>query len=209
MKDRNVKIKFYLRGLATGIAVAVVLLTAASGGKDRTISESDLAAKAEGLGTEAVPGSKIQDQENEFEGRKDHPAGGEKEPLAPDGTESSQFNDTVPETETETEAETETETETETVPETGTETEAETGTETETETEAGTEPEVVLIVIQSGNGSEAVASMLAEAGLVESAREYNSFLCENGYDRRLSVGAFEIPKGSSWEEIAGILTGQK
>ncbi len=62
-----------------------------------------------------------------------------------------------------------------------------------------------IIKVERGNGSEVVSRRLYEAGLVESAVEYNQFLVKNGYDRRLSVGEHEIPAGATYEEMARIL----
>lgn len=66
-----------------------------------------------------------------------------------------------------------------------------------------------IIKVEKGNGSEIVSRRLYEAGLVESAVEYNQFLVKNGYDRRLSVGNHEIPSGATHEEMACILCGMK
>lgn len=66
-----------------------------------------------------------------------------------------------------------------------------------------------IIKVEKGNGSELVSRRLYEAGLVESAVEYNQFLVKNGYDRRLSVGNHEIPSGATHEEMARILCGMK
>ena len=67
----------------------------------------------------------------------------------------------------------------------------------------------IIIKVEKGNGSEIVSKRLYEAGLVESAVEYNQFLVKNGYDRRLSVGNHEIPSGATEEEMARILCGMK
>lgn len=73
--------------------------------------------------------------------------------------------------------------------------------------EAGGEPvESVIITIKSGDTSVSVSRRLAEAGLVADAEEYDSYLCRGGYDKALSVGTYEIPIGSSEEEIAKIIT---
>lgn len=66
--------------------------------------------------------------------------------------------------------------------------------------------ESVKIEIVSGDSSVTVCKKLAQAGLVESANEYDSFLCQNGYDKRIRAGSFEIPVGAKEEEIAEIIT---
>lgn len=65
--------------------------------------------------------------------------------------------------------------------------------------------ESVTIQIVSGDSSLAVCKKLAQAGLVESAKEYDSYLCQNGYDKRIRAGSFEIPVGAGKDEIAGII----
>lgn len=65
----------------------------------------------------------------------------------------------------------------------------------------------VVIAIEQGNGSETVSRKLYNAGLVESAVQFNRFLVQNGYDRNLNVGTYEIPIGSTEEELAKILCG--
>lgn len=65
---------------------------------------------------------------------------------------------------------------------------------------------VVSVMVYAGDGSFIVAKRAYEAGLVDSAAEYDMYLCQNGYDKRLTVGDHKIPVGSSPEEIAKILT---
>lgn len=67
----------------------------------------------------------------------------------------------------------------------------------------------IIISVSSGNGSEVVSQKLFEAGLVNSAVEYNKFLVKHGYDRKLRVGNHEIPAGASEEEMAKILCGMR
>lgn len=65
--------------------------------------------------------------------------------------------------------------------------------------------ESVTIQIASGDSSLAVCRKLAQAGLIVSANEYDSYLCQNGYDKRIRAGSFEVPVGAGEEEIAGII----
>lgn len=64
----------------------------------------------------------------------------------------------------------------------------------------------VTITVNSGDSSVAVAKKVEQAGLVESAMEFDKFLCQNGYDKRISVGSYEIPKTASEKEIADKIT---
>lgn len=65
---------------------------------------------------------------------------------------------------------------------------------------------VVEIVIVSGDDSGTVARKLYNAGLIENADEYNSFLVQHKYDRRLSTGTKSIGVSDSWQEIADKIT---
>jgi len=64
----------------------------------------------------------------------------------------------------------------------------------------------IEIQVESGNGSDAVSRKLADVGLIASASAYDKFLCDNDYDNKIKVGKHTIPAGSSYEEIAGIIT---
>lgn len=78
-------------------------------------------------------------------------------------------------------------------------------TEEESSQQAGA---AISITIVSGDGSYTVARKLEEAGVVSSASSYDTFLCQNGYDKRLRTGTFHIPTGASDEQIAKIVTSQ-
>ena len=65
----------------------------------------------------------------------------------------------------------------------------------------------IIILVESGNSSEVVSQRLFEAGLINSSVEYNRYLMENGYDKKLRSGNHEIPAGASEEEMAKILCG--
>ncbi|MDE7313935.1 MAG: hypothetical protein K2N87_20315 [Eubacterium sp.] len=66
----------------------------------------------------------------------------------------------------------------------------------------------VEIVIESGDVSRMVSAKVFEAGLVDSADEFNSYLGANDYDNMLQPGTYKIKKGSSFRQIAQILTRQ-
>ena len=66
---------------------------------------------------------------------------------------------------------------------------------------------VKVITINSGDSSYTAAKKLADAGAVISAEDFDTFLCQNGYDKRLRTGNFSIPANASDEQIARIITG--
>lgn len=67
--------------------------------------------------------------------------------------------------------------------------------------------EGITLTIARGDGSHTVCKKLEEAGLIESASEYDLFLYQNGYDKKIRAGTVEIPAGAGQEEIARIICG--
>lgn len=65
------------------------------------------------------------------------------------------------------------------------------------------------ITIGSGDGSYEVSQKLADIGAVSSAAAYDTYLCENGYDKRIRTGMHMIPAGASEAQIARIITGME
>lgn len=66
----------------------------------------------------------------------------------------------------------------------------------------------VTVRINSGDSSVTVARAVEEAGLVASAADFDSFLCANGYDKRLHVGTYEIPYDLTYAEMAKMFVGE-
>ena len=77
---------------------------------------------------------------------------------------------------------------------------------TEPSTEEETVAEDVTITIDDSDGSSSVADKLYEAGLIESADEFESYVIDSGKTDSIQSGTFQIPSGSSFEEILDIIT---
>lgn len=175
------KLKYYLRGLGIGIFVSVLIVGLTSGRQKMTDEEVIARAKELGMVESMVLSNMNNEQQTDVS---------EGEPVA-----------TKPE---ETKSEETKSEETEPVETEPVETES---------VENVPEPsvpsgETVTITIRSGESSVTVSKTLEAAGLVESASAYDRFLCENGYDRKIRVGTYEIPVGASEEEIAEIIAGK-
>ena len=106
---------------------------------------------------------------------------------------------------------------TEGTPEETTQTQEQNNIEAEPETTVPAEPEVTeapqrtqtaSITIQRGDDSGSASRRLYEAGLVENAKAFDNYLCNNGYSRSINPGTYEIAPGTSDEEIAKIITGK-
>lgn len=215
------KLKFYLRGIGLGIIVAVALCISAGMKKDQ-ISDEEIIKRAEALGM--VPSSETLNEsvdeairdgleteemtENDASGDaaavkvdEDIPATEPDETeVNPDEADNSNFDETPPAAGSD-----------------GTATPKVTPTLTKEVTPAPTkEPdkdtndtendtEYITVVVERGSGSDTVARKIEAAGLVANASEFDRYLCNNGYDKRISAGNHKIPINAREEEIAKIL----
>lgn len=205
------KLKYYLRGLGIGMIVtALILGISFSNRQDQTsqiMTDDQIRERAAELGmvdsseltlaalqnsakqpTEGTPEETTQTQEqNNIEA--------EPETTVPAETQAT----VEPETTQESEATTEPEPEKTAGPETTAEPEV---------TEAPQRTQTASITIQRGDDSGSASRRLYEAGLVENAKAFDNYLCNNGYSRSINPGTYEIAPGTSEEEIAKIITGK-
>lgn len=65
-----------------------------------------------------------------------------------------------------------------------------------------------LLNIVRGDDSGTVSRKLQNAGIIDNASEFDAFLMQHGYDKRISVGIVEIPMGASWIEVAEKIAGE-
>lgn len=207
---RHMERKYYLRGLGIGIVVTAIIMGIATFGK-REMTDEEVIARAKELGmVENTVLAEKTEEEAETEAVVDIA-------NAEDTTEKSAIEETKkPETYAEQKENTTEETEkTETSAEQKENTTEETKkpeTSTERKTAADkkediTSAAVKTITVSSGDGSYTVAKKLAEAGVVTSAENFDTYLCQNGYDKKLRTGTFSIPADVSDEQIARIVTG--
>jgi mannitol-specific phosphotransferase system IIBC component len=66
--------------------------------------------------------------------------------------------------------------------------------------------ETVPFTIVGGEGSNTVGNKLQQAGLVDNGSRFNRYLEDNNYDNVIQPGTYSIPKGSTYEEVAQIIT---
>ena len=218
------KVKYYLRGLGIGILVSVLMMSIASGRKT-TMTDEEVKARAKELGmVESTVLSNMGNKDNEPEQDKGQTSGTESQTdINPEATvdepigetqdsnvEQSKDNEDTTKTE-------ETLEEKEPVGNESDDAKKETDSdhlrEPDDEVTGSSEPDqeksYVTITVSSGESSEAVSRKLAEAGLVDSAKAYDNYLCENGYDKKIRVGTYSVLEGSSYEEVAVLLTTKK
>ena len=185
------KLKYYLRGLGIGIVVTLFVMMAALGNK-QPMTDEEVIARAKELGM--IENSVLTD----IAGKKDEAA---KDETAEDETK----KDDSTEDETKKDESTADET-----------INSDSDTDKTNDDEAEETPEqdktedvkkaVVSITVVSGDSSWTVSKRMEEAGLIESAKDFDTHLCRYGYDKKISVGTYEIPTNATHEEMAKILT---
>ena len=187
------KKKYFVRGLGIGIIFGALIMLAAylTSGKG-SLSDEEVMKRAQELGmvkkSEYVLDSEVTSEETTTEAVT---------------TEASVATEKATEAAT-TEAPGTTEKATE-------EATTEAATTEKATTEAATTEQMdaktkATITVSEGMSSETISSLLENAGLVDSASKFNSFLVQNGYDKKLETGSFDISGGMTYEEIARILT---
>ena len=220
------KLKYYLRGLGIGMAVTALILGISFSGRQgqeaQTLTDEQIRERASELGMVDSSELTLAALQNSAQPQTT---------MEPEVTEESKLT-ADPETTTEPEATAEPETTTEpkapaepemtTKPEVTAEPEMTTKPETTAEPEMTTKPEATeepelitapeqsqtTITIKKGSDSGSVSRVLYEAGLVENAKAFDNYLCNNGYSRSINPGIYEIAPGTSEEEIAKIITGK-
>ena len=190
------KLKYYLRGLGIGMAVTALTLGISFSGRQgqeaQTLTDEQIRERASELGMVDSSELTLAALQNSAQPQIT---------MEPEVTEES-------ETMTEPEATAE--------PEMTTKPEATAEPEMTTKPEATKEPELITapeqsqttITIKKGSDSGSVSRVLYEAGLVENAKAFDNYLCNNGYSRSINPGIYEIAPGTSEEEIAKIITGK-
>lgn len=210
----KMKLKYYLRGLGIGIVVTALLMgysnkNRAAEPKAEVATEEtagDLLAdrNGEAITEEVIEQSTVENVTVETDSAETSEEETSQEETASELESSTQEAETI----TETESVTETETESVQAEET---TDKKEQTQSSTEADAGNAlPQTTIeINIVRGDDSGTVARKLQNAGMVESATEYDAYLMQHGYDKKIRVGKVEIPVDATWQEIAEYISGKR
>ena len=197
------KLRYYLRGLGTGILVTALILGRLIS-ESRPLTDAEVRAKALTLGMvdanslslSNVGGSEGNPQDSSGTGSGTGSPESDKtfEPdvsidpgTDPDASVNPGITDSPD-------------------PETGSVTSSTPEVTQEMTTPVPESDEAVTIEIFRGDTSHAVSLRLEEAGLVADAQEFDAYLVDNGYSTTIRAGTYSIPVGASWEEIADIIT---
>lgn len=220
------KLKYYLRGLGIGMAVTALILGISFSGRQgqeaQTLTDEQIRERASELGMVDSSELTLAALQNSAQPQTTMEPEVTEEPKLTADPETTTEPEATAELETTTEPKATTEPETMTDPEATAEPETMTEPETTAEPKMTTEPEATeelelttapeqsqtTITIKKGSDSGSVSRMFYEAGLVENAKAFDNYLCNNGYSRSINPGIYEIAPGTSEEEIAKIITGK-
>lgn len=198
------KLKYYLRGLGIGMIVTALILGISfshrQGQETQILTDDQIRERAEQLGMVDSSELTLAALQNSVQQAQENTEKTEASPE-PDTEETT----TISEPETTVAPENTTEPETTAAPENTVEPEATPQPETIAASEAS---QTVTVTIKKGASSGSVSNRLQEAGLVEDAKSFDNYLCNNGYSRSINPGTYEIIPGTSEEEIAKIITGK-
>lgn len=214
--------KYYLRGLGLGIIITAIIMGFAAKGRP-AMTDEEIMQRAKELGM--IENTMLAEPVQETAPADTAKASDEKtvntETAKPSGTDTAKPSDAETKLDTakasDIEAKTDTvkasdsETKSDTAKPTDAEAKADTtessDTETNTDTTKPSATGAQSITIVNGDSSVSVAAKLEQAGLISSASSYDSYLCSNGYDKKIRPGDYSIPADAGDEEIARIITG--
>ena len=191
------KLKYYLRGLGIGVFVSVIVMTVAFGNR-KPMTDEEIKARAKELGMiensvlADMNKEDVQDTEDIKEPENTQDTEDIKEPENTQDTEDIKEPENTQDTEDIKESEDTQDTEDE--------------EEQKPQTPENPNEGTITITVVGGDNSWTVSKRMEEAGLIESAKDFDTHLCRYGYDKKISVGSYKIPVTATHEEMAKILT---
>lgn len=196
------KLRYQMRGLGIGMIVTALLMGVTA--EKVPLSDAEIRTRAAELGMVESDSLKLTDIQNtpvpgeNHSGDEAGPGPGPEEGTKAEEDSDSEAEPTqqLPETQGEEDADA------------GSgETSGEEGTTSDPDEAAGeSSAETVTVEVEPGVTSYRICIMLEEEGLVEDAAAFDTYLCDNGYSRKIKFGTYQIPAGASEEEIAKIIT---
>ena len=200
------KLKYYLRGLAVGILVTTIILAISFSQTKKELSDQEVINRAKQLGMVMADSGKIEDYREDTQtetgqseqGETEENVTGDTQNGAEDNEGVTGDNGTV-------------------TGDNGTVTgdneggigdneggTADNGTGTE-DAGSDTEGKMVTFVISKGQFGRQISESLKKEGLVDDAEAFMKYLGETGKSEEILPGTYEIPMGSTYEEIVKIL----
>ena len=181
---RNSRLRYYLRGLGVGIFVSVLILCLTQKSQG-TMTDEQVRERALELGMIDSTGLMLSDLQ------KDTKDNGLPESIS--GTDTLQEEDFSKVQ--------------------SAESGEQSGTEETQPEESGEQSDMqnaeITVEIPKGATSYSVSKELEAVGLIESAKAFDKYLCDQGYSKSIRAGVYTIKSGESEAEIAKIITGKR
>ena len=181
------KLRYQLRGLGIGMVLAALLMGVAAG-DGTSMSDAEIKARALELGMVESDSLKLTDIVSTQ-------APTSKPDVVP--TQSPELNDGVVPTQ---------------MPSSDSDTaSAQTsssnlnGESTQASSSNSGDANMITIVIEQGEIASEICVKLEEAGVIEDAAALETYLCENNWSRSIKNGIYNIPLGTSMEDVADII----
>ena len=211
------KLKYYLRGLAVGILVTTIILAISFSQTKKELSDQEVINRAKQLGMVMADSGKIEDYREDTQTETGQSEQGEtEENVTGDTQNGAEDNEGVTGDNGTVTGDNGTVTgDNGTVTgdneggigdnEGGT---GDNGTGTE-DAGSDTEGKMVTFVISKGQFGRQISESLKKEGLVDDAEAFMKYLGETGKSEEILPGTYEIPMGSTYEEIVKILLAPK
>lgn len=205
------KLRYYLRGLGIGIVITALLMGFTKTATKETLSDDEIIARAEALGMvqSSVLSSDLNHEEQGEDGvTVSYNTALDKSDIAalPDSAGADQTEDAAGVVDTEATDKTADVADNSTKATDTTDKVKNDTTVTDDADNSGTTgATTITVTINSGDGSDTVARRLTELGVITDAGDFDRYLCQNGYDKKLATGNHEINAGAGYQEIAEIL----
>lgn len=200
------RLKYYLRGLGTGILFATIILMISYSYK---MSDKQIKEKALKLGMVYPEKTTVTEEIKTTDSESENATTGEENSQT-ETTKEETTTSKVEETTTSKVEETTTKEET-TKEETTKEQTTQESTTKEPQTEETTtknnaDVKTYVLTVTSRTSSKQVAMALESAGIISNYKEFDDYLCDNGYASNIQNGKFTITSDMSYKQIAETIT---
>ena len=195
------RLKYYLRGLGTGILFATIILMISYSYK---MSDKQIKEKALKLGMVYPEKTTVTEEIKTTDSESENATTGEENSQT-ETTKEETTTSKVEETTTSKVEETTTKEETTKEQTTQESTTKEPQTE-ETSTKNNADVKTYVLTVTSRTSSKQVAMALESAGIISNYKEFDDYLCDNGYASNIQNGKFTITSDMSYKQIAETIT---
>lgn len=176
------KLKYYLRGLSIGVIISVIFFTVYTNNRNQNMTDDEIRARAKELGM----------IENSILNSSNQTSNMEEDPTEPDEPTSQEEPADLTDSQDELDQYDISQEKLDDV--------------TEPDNTELDSVETVTIIIERGDSSYTASKKLLEAGIIEDAKDFDQYLSQNGYDKKILTGSHEVPVTGTYEDFAKSIT---